>query len=211
MAKLELQQKSVLEDPSSQAIAKIYAEALLSAVPDDQVEGVLEEYASFMDDVLGQSPEFASLIYSGRLNEGEKIDLIDRVVTPRSSQYFSSFLKTLARRHRLELLALVLAQCIKQYHFRMGKRPVTVVSATEMNQEVQDKVRNRLKECLSFEPVLTYKVDTKLLGGLVIRVGDYVYDTSLRTRLKQLRNRLSERGINEIQSGRNRFSSPEGD
>ena len=46
--------------------------------------------------------------------------------------------------------------------------------------------------------------------GLVIQVDDTVYDGSLRTRLKQLRGRLDNRSIHEIQSGRDRFSHPKG-
>ncbi|MCA9036130.1 MAG: F0F1 ATP synthase subunit delta, partial [Planctomycetaceae bacterium] len=47
-------------------------------------------------------------------------------------------------------------------------------------------------------------------GGLIIQVGDTVYDSSLRSRLQQLRGRLVEKALNEIQSGRDRFSHTEG-
>ena len=45
----------------------------------------------------------------------------------------------------------------------------------------------------------------------ILQVGDTVYDSSLRSRLKQLKGRLVEKAFNEIQSGRDRFSHPEGD
>ena len=54
-------------------------------------------------------------------------------------------------------------------------------------------------------------VDPDILGGLRIRVGDTVYDGSLRARLTQLRHRVRERSLHEIQSGRNRFSHSERD
>ncbi|MFO0252168.1 MAG: hypothetical protein ACK56X_23255 [Planctomyces sp.] len=46
---------------------------------------------------------------------------------------------------------------------------------------------------------------------MVLQVGDTVFDSSLRSRLKSLRARLVEKAFNEIQSGRDRFSHPEGD
>jgi F-type H+-transporting ATPase subunit delta len=49
------------------------------------------------------------------------------------------------------------------------------------------------------------------LGGIVIRVGDTIYDSSLALRIKQLRERLRQRSLHEIQSGRDRFGHPEGD
>ena len=57
------------------------------------------------------------------------------------------------------------------------------------------------------EPVLELTVDPTLLGGLVVRVGDNLFDGSVRTRIDTLRKQLIERSSHEIQSGRDRFSS----
>ena len=70
---------------------------------------------------------------------------------------------------------------------------------------------SHLKSTFGFEPVLQETVDASLLGGVILQVGDTVYDSSLRSRLKQLKGRLVEKAFNEIQSGRDRFSHPEGD
>jgi F-type H+-transporting ATPase subunit delta len=70
---------------------------------------------------------------------------------------------------------------------------------------------DELKIKLGFEPILQESVDESLIGGLIIQVGDTVYDSSLRSRLKQLSGRLVEKALNEIQIGRDRFSHPERD
>ena len=57
-------------------------------------------------------------------------------------------------------------------------------------------------------PVITLEVDPSLIGGLVVQVGDDVYDASVRNRLGQLRDRLIERKTHEIQSRRDHFSHP---
>ena len=57
-------------------------------------------------------------------------------------------------------------------------------------------------------PVITLEVDPSLIGGLVVQVGDDVYDASVRTRLEQLRDRLIEGKTHEIQSRRDHFSHP---
>ena len=54
-------------------------------------------------------------------------------------------------------------------------------------------------------------VATLLIGGIVIRVADTVYDSSLATRVAQLRDRIQQRSLHEIQSGRDRFGTPERD
>jgi len=55
------------------------------------------------------------------------------------------------------------------------------------------------------EPVLQETVDPDLLGGMVVRILDWVYDASVRARLQMLRNQLIERSSHGIQSGRDRF------
>ena len=95
---------SVMEDPSSLAIARVYAEAFLNAAASVGVEGLLEEFASFLEDVLEKYPEFQSILLSGIINRDQKIAVIDRVVKPFGSGMLTNFLRVLARHDRLDLL-----------------------------------------------------------------------------------------------------------
>jgi len=209
--KLPTRVKSVLEDPSAQAVARVYAKAFLDAAASVNVEEALEEFASFLDDVLDKNPEFQSVLCSGMLNRDETLALIDRVVAPYGSDLFTNFLRVLARHDRLGLLPLILGESQRQHLTRTGKQQVYVTTAKPLTDDSLKAIRERLEAVFSFEPVIETQVDSTLLGGIVIRVGSTVYDSSLRARMKQLRNRLSERALHEIQSGRDRFSHPAGD
>ena len=209
--KLPTRVPSVLEDPSAQAIARMYATAFLNAAELFGVPDALDELASFVEDVLDRFPEFALILGASGISRDEKLGIIDRVVAPRASELFTSFLRTLARHERLDLLPLVLQQSRRLHEERSGQRRVHVTSARPLSQQTVEQVRDRVKAAFAFEPILETETDPSLLGGLVIRVGSMVYDGSLKTRLKQLLTRLSERSLHEIQSGRDRFSHPEGD
>ena len=206
--KLKTKIDHVLEDPGKVAVAQVYADSLLDVVPKGQADGILDEFGSFMQDVLGDHPEFSRLLNSGMLNRDEKAALLDRVLKGRASDLFVNFLRVLSRHDRLELLPTILRQVEIQHEIRSGKQRVQVTSAAPLSKEQLDSIRDGLKAKLSFEPVLENIVDSALLGGVRIQVGDTVYDSSLRTRLKHLRNQLRQRGIHEIQSGRDRFSHP---
>ena len=203
--------KSVLEDPSAQAIARVYAEAFLSAAADTGIEEALEEFASFLDDVLAAYPEFESLLLSGIVSRDEKVAIIDRTIAPSGSEFFVNFLRVLARHDRLEILPLILSESRLRHEMLTGRKRVRVTSAQSLSDDRLATIRQQLDDALSFEPIVESAVDESLLGGLIIQIEDTVYDSSLRTRLKQLRGRMRERSLHEIQSGRNRFSSPEGD
>lgn len=195
---------SVLEDPSAQAVARVYADAFLQAAGDKAVE-LLEEFTSLQDDVLSRNPQFAELLLGHRLGRDEKVQLIDRVIAGQASPLFTNFLRVLAKHDRLDLLPSILQEVHVKHEMAGGKRRVTVTSAVPLSDDARQRIQERLGAALSFEPILIPKVDPKVLGGLVIQVGDTVYDTSLRARLNQLRSRLRQRSLYEIQSGRDRF------
>lgn len=208
---LQTRVSSVLEDPSAKAIARVYARSFLDAAGAVSVATSLEELASFVGDVLAENPLFAALLESQIVTRDEKIGIIDRVVEPLGSDLFANFLRVLARHDRLDLLPLILDEANREYESRTGKKRVQVRSATPVSSRALQTIRQRLVEVFPFDPIIETETDASLLGGLVIKVGNTVYDSSLRTRLKQLRGRLRERSRYEIQSGRDRFSHPEGD
>ena len=201
--------KSVLEDPSATAVARVYSEAFLNAAGDNPQEA-LEEFTSFMDDVLTNNPEFQGLITSPYFNRDEKRAMIERVMGRFASEKFTNFLRVLADHERLDLLPLILHQSHVMNEQRQGKRRVEVRTAVELKDDQLEKIRRQLNEQFSFEPVLVPTVDPSLIGGIVIQVGDTIYDSSLRSRMKQLAERLRQRSLHEIQSGRDRFGDPEG-
>src|SRR4051812_30238499 len=201
---------SVMEDPSRQAVARIYADAFLDAVS-TQSESALDELESFVDDALDKVDALRHALFSRVIGRDEKIRLIDRVIAPRASELVTNFLRVLARHERLDLLPAIAAEARLMHEVRSGRRRVQVTSAAPLSSEAFGRIRDRLAASLPFDPILETRVNPSLIGGLLIRVGDTVYDSSLKTRVDQLRERLRQRSLHEIQSGRDRFSSPEGD
>ena len=199
-----------MEDPVAQQVARVYADAFLGAAESVGVASALEEFASFLEDVVAVHPQFEAILLYGILSRDEKMGVIDRVVSKTGSEFFANYLRVLAKHERLELLPHILAESRLKHEILTGKRRVQVTSATELSSGTLGKIRDQLAASLSFEPILEPTVDPSILGGVVIRIGDTVYDSSLSTRMKQLRVRLRQRSLHEIQSGRNRFSHSEG-
>ena len=75
-----------------------------------------------------------------------------------------------------------------------------VRSAIALSAEQQAGLKQTLSESLRKDPVLNLRVEPELLGGLIVQVGDKVYDTSVRSRLEALRNQLSSRGSNVVKA-----------
>jgi F-type H+-transporting ATPase subunit delta len=202
---------SVLDNPGTRRVAKLYAEAFIGAMRSQGLDSAMEEIQSFVDDVLDPNPEFERVLCSGHGNRDGKLKLIERVVAPQGSELFVNFLRVLARKNRLDLLRPILAEAYLRQEFLQGRQRVQVISAVELSPAQAEQIRRSLTENLPFEPIIEAQIDPSLIGGMVIRVKDTVHDSSVKSRMKQLRERLRQRSLHEIQSGRDRFSHPEGD
>lgn len=199
-----------MEDPGARSIAKVYVQAFLDLAGTDGTNAALEEFDSFISDVLNANPEFDQMLRSHELSGEAKLQLIEKVVVPHSTPLFADFIRVVGRHDRLNLLPLIYDLCVRENERRLGQRRVQVTTAAELSSETLERIRSALATALSTQPILEARVDNSLLGGMTIRVGDTVYDGSLKTQMKQLRARLRERCLNEIQRGRDRFSHQDG-
>ena len=209
-AQVQTRIPSVMEDPSAQSVAKVYAVAYLDSAGGSGGDAAVEELVSFVDDVLTPQTQFDQLLRGSALGRDDKDRLIERVVGTRATPLFTNFVRVLAKHGRLDLLQGIRRQSEIEQERRAGKKRVGVSSATELSAELLASIKSSLTTSLGLEPILETRIDPSLIGGVVIRVGDTVYDGSLKTQVKQLRVRLRERCLNEIQRGRDRFSHPAG-
>jgi F-type H+-transporting ATPase subunit delta len=188
---------SVLDDPGSRAVARVYAEAYLAAAAGSGIDTAeaVRDLQSFATDVLAASPEIETALTSGLVKQDALLALIDRAIAPRVSQVLANFLRVLVTHGRLGLLPVIAREVGVKFDEQMGRKRVKVTSSHPVDAGRLDHIRRSLDAALPFEPIVDVDVDPRLLGGLVIQVGDKVYDASLRTRLDQLRERLLNRRI----------------
>ncbi len=207
--KLATRHVTVLEDPGAAQVARTYAVSLLDAAG-PEAGAVLQEYGAFISDVLPQVPDLAKLLISQSLGMDDTIALFDKAIAPQVSPIFANFLRVLAKHRRLNLFRLIFDLATRESEKRAGKQRIQVRSAAPLSSDAVAELTAKLRAATKTEPILEQTVEPALLGGLVVRIGDTVYDSSLRTRIRQLSGRLRERCLNEIQRGRDRFSHSEG-
>ena len=199
-------------DVGAQRVARVYAEALLKAAEKQgQVEDVLDELATLVGEVFRKDPQFEEFLASGAIGRDRKAQVIRGVFEHRASSVFFNFLMVLNNHDRLGLLRPIRAAYQELYDERARRIRVVVRTAVPLPDDQRARLQQELHDTFHLEPVLETRVDPDLLGGMVVRVGDWLYDASVRTQIENLRNQLIARSSYEIQSGRNRFSAPDGD
>jgi F-type H+-transporting ATPase subunit delta len=194
-------------DDESIAVARRYAEALIGAAQSEgAVDPLLDEFAEIEDDVFLRFPRFAAHLASTRVATAEKDRILREVFEGRASSLAVRFLRVLNRHQRLDLLAAVLREARAIWDRQNRRIPVQVRSAIPLDERQLHALRDQLASFLPGTPVLSAATEPELIGGLIVQVGDQLYDASVKNRLAQLRHRLIEGKIHEIQSRRDQFS-----
>jgi F-type H+-transporting ATPase subunit delta len=198
-----------IRDDTVIAVARRYAEALIDAAQKDgQVDGALEELAEIGNDVFARFPRFAEVLASERVPAAERDRILSEVFGGRASDLVLRFLRVVNRHGRLGLLRPIVAEARTIWDRRNHRIPVSVRSAVPLGDDQVRALRERLKGLVAGTPILSVSTDPALIGGLVVQVGDQLYDASVKSRLALLRHRLIEGKTHEIQSRRDQFSHP---
>jgi len=195
----------------AEQVAKVYASALVDAAEAaGQTEAVMDELDSFLIDVLAAAPKLEVVLGSALVSPDEKSALLDKALRGQASPLFLNFLKVVSHHGRLDILRPIHQAAHDLYDQMRGIVRVQVASAADLEEPLKLELTDSVRRIVGGKPVLEMEVWPELVGGMMMRVGDTVYDGSISTRLEKIRQEMIDRSVHEIQSRRDRFSSPEG-
>ena len=194
-----------------QHVAGVYAEALLGAGENAAAtEALLGEFDSLVADVLDAFPKLEEILASALISHEEKVGILDRTLGPVASPLFLNFLKVVSSHGRLDSIRAIHRR-VHELYDELGHRVrVRVSTAVPVSAALAQSIARGLRGVLDGEPILEQSVDPDLIGGVVVRVGDTVYDASIARQLENMRQQMIDRSAHEIQSRRDRFSYPAG-
>jgi F-type H+-transporting ATPase subunit delta len=202
-------QGTVLENHAPE-VARTYAEALINAASKaGQADAVLDDLDAIVAEVWRPFPQFANLLTSPAVQTHDKERILRDTFEGKVTPLVARFLHVLNRHGRLNLLPAIARQGRAIWDRRQNRVYVTVRSASPLDEGQQAALHERLARLTGGAvPIVRLEVDPALIGGLVVQIGDDVYDASVRNRLEQLRRKLIEGKTHEIQSRRDHFSDP---
>lgn len=174
-----------------QEIAEVYARSLFEvATEQDKLDIVQEQIGQFAD-ALAANREIAIFFFSPYFSVQEKKDGLGRALEG-ADPIFENFLEALIERHRMPAIYRIRTSFDVLYDKSKKKLPVTVTSAVALDDELIQRLGQQIGEQTGNEIELASKVDPDILGGIVLRVGNFIMDASIRTRLEQLRREVAQ-------------------
>ncbi len=200
--------KEAAFDPGREHLAEVYAKALLGATEKaGNSEAVLQELESFVVDVLDKLPQLQATLFSLRVAHEEKVVMLDRAFGGKMLPDLLSFLKVLSRHNRLDVVRLVLKMAKSQLNKLRGRIDVFVTSAAPISNQLQEQIRAKIALLQKRDVILHTKIDADLLGGIKVRIGDKVYDSSLATQLQRMKEVALEQTDLQLRKSLDRFVS----
>jgi len=181
-------------DPGAAAIAEVYVEAMLQLASDDgQAEGIAEELGQIVR-LMDEGDGFEELLVAEGTSSARQCRLVECIFAGRCSRQVEALLALLARNGRLVLLRQIARRFRCRLDQREGKVEVTVVAAAALGEAEKKALLEMLKELTGASPLLRTQVDSSLLGGVVVRVGDRQYDASVASELRRMRRAIGAAG-----------------
>jgi ATP synthase F1 delta subunit len=172
-------------------IAEVYARSLFEVAEEqsrlDPLHGQLGQFA----DALSANRDMAVFLFSPYFSTDEKKDALRRSVVG-AEPIFMNFLEALIERHRMPAIFRIRARFDAMWDDANKLLPVEVTSAVALDPQTVESLGQRIGEHTGNKIELSSRVDPEILGGIVLRVGNFIMDASIRSRLEQLRREVAQ-------------------
>jgi F-type H+-transporting ATPase subunit delta len=175
-----------------ESMGEVYARALINEA---QKQGALEEVAEDVrgiGELLKTNQLFLSFTQALTIGEEERLATLDKLFSGRVHVLTLNTIKSMARRDRLMFLR-GLVEGFEAIRKKMGGHvDVEVTSATELKPEVLERLKQSLGKNVGGIADIRVTIDPKLIGGMVVRIGDTQIDGSVATQLNRIEEQLKQ-------------------
>jgi F-type H+-transporting ATPase subunit delta len=173
-----------------ETVARSYASALFAL---GERDAVLESYGAALQELAGlyeELPDFRSLLDTPRITPEAKKDLLRQTLEGRVPSHLLNFMFVLLDKRRHRLLPDIAKEYRALLDAALGRAHVEVQVARDLGDEEQAQLQAQLSRILGKEAIPHVRVRPELLGGVVFRSGDMIFDGSVRRRLQRMRRQL---------------------
>jgi len=179
----------------SSGIAARYGTAVFELAKDDKTLSVLEADIGALEAAFAESADFKGLISSPLYSRDDQANAIAAIAAKMGlSKLVANTLALMAAKRRLFVVPQMIADIRARIAVEKGEVTAEVVSATALTADQAAKLASTLKARVGKHVILKTAVDESLIGGLVVKLGSTMIDTSVKAKLAALQNSMKEVG-----------------
>ncbi len=170
--------------------ASRYAKALLElAIEQNKLDRIASDMA-YLAKINRDEKDFAILLNSPVVKADKKIAIFNEIFS-HFDELTTKFIDLIAKNRRESLLAEIALSFEAQVKEYKGIVPVTLISATALNNATKDAILSKVKGSIKGQPEITEVIDEELIGGFIVRMGDKQIDASIASQFNNLKQRLT--------------------
>lgn len=174
-------------------VSATYGDALFQVAMEQNTVDALFREAKAVYDALGDNEDLIGFLNHPKIDKTEKVKTIEEIFNRFVSREMTGLLVTVVNKDRSKELMSILEYFldkVKEYK-KIGRAYVT--TPMELSDSDKEKVRKRLLDTTDYvEFEMVYAVDKSLIGGMVIRIGDRVVDSSIKHKLSEISRQLNK-------------------
>ena len=183
------------EDPSVSGVSGRYATALFELARDEKSIDAVRADLDRFEVMLADSADLKRLVRSPVFSAGAQSKALTAVLEKAGITGTSAnFLKVLTANRRLFIVADVVRGFRALVAKFKGEATADVTVAEALNEKNLDALKTALKSVTGKDVALNVKVDPSIIGGLVVKLGSRMVDSSLRTKLNSIKHAMKEAG-----------------
>ena len=174
-------------------VSKTYGDALFELALETDTLDVMSEEVKSISEALKENEDLTRLMNHPKIVKEEKIAFIEEIFKGRVSDELVGLMRMIVEKDHYNEMTEVFAYFIDRVKEHKNIGTAYVTSAVELSEAQKAAVEKRLLETTKYVQFeMHFETDAALIGGMVIRIGDRVADSSIRTKLYDLTRELTQ-------------------
>ncbi len=171
-------------------IASRYAKSLIDLAVERGTVNEVHADVKLLHEVLAGSKELVNLLKSPIIRGDQKLKVLDKAFKASFTELSMLFLSTVVRKNRESYLPLIAKEFISIYNERNNIAKATVTTASAVDAATLESIKKQLEKESGKTIEIESSVDPAIIGGLVVRLGDTLYDASIAKKLRKIKQEI---------------------
>lgn len=171
---------------------RVYAVSLLELAEQAGQVREIEAEVLQLAEIAMQEPKLLTLLSNPRVPMARRQVTALKIFKGRVNDLTLKFIQVLVERERFEELPGIAAAFLAQVHERYNEIEVDAIVATPMSEELTARLSEALHKRIGRKPIIHQHVEPSQVGGIKLRVADYLVDGSVSTQLRLMREKIIE-------------------
>ena len=178
---------------SGDLISERYASALYDLAAEKKIVDSVLEDLTFLQKCILENKDLKLLVKSPLITSSDKLNIFEKILSKKKADALTNtFLKVVSNNKRFAKLSSIISHFIKINSQTRGDVLADITSAEKLSDNQKNEIIDQLKSILGQKLSLNFNVDKKIIGGLIVKVGSKMVDSSLATKINKLKIVMGE-------------------